>query len=59
MKFTRDEIVDAAYEKYQKDICIDRLDEAMRCKTFDEAVQLLIDDTLYWDGGFHGVQNSK
>jgi hypothetical protein len=55
MKFTRDDVVDGAWEKTGKSVCTDRLDEAMRCKTLQEAIDLIVDDTFYWDGGYHGV----
>ena len=59
MKFTRDEVVDGAFEQYEHDVCLDRLDDAMRCKTLQEAIQVLVDDSMYWDGAFHGVAGIK
>lgn len=47
--FTRDELIIAAADQYGGKICVDKIEEAMKRPTLPEAIQILIDDTMYWD----------
>ena len=48
--FTESEVVAAAHAKYGKAVCTDQIKQAMRCKSLGEAVEVIIADSLYWDG---------
>lgn len=48
--FTKQQVIDIAYNKYGKPVCTDSLDEAMLLPTLAEAVELVILDSAFWDG---------
>lgn len=52
MKFTEEELVKAASKKYGKPISVDMLDDAMTQPTLEQAIEVLIIDSVYWDGDF-------
>ena len=47
--FTEEEIIAASKKEYDGHICVDRIKDAMKAKTFEEAVQIIVDDSMYWD----------
>jgi hypothetical protein len=48
-KFTEAELVDLAHKQYGKPISLDMLEEAMKYDAIEEAAELLIIDSQYWD----------
>jgi hypothetical protein len=56
MSFTKEQVIKTAAEKYGKPVCIDFIDDAMRCETLEEAVELIITDSYYWDS--EGIENA-
>jgi len=54
MSFTREQIIEGAFEKYGHPVCTDFIEDALRAPTLEEAIQIIVDDTFYWDGGYTG-----
>lgn len=50
----RSELIDEAFRRLRQPVCIDKIEQAEQLP-FDQAVQLLVDDTMFWNGAFHGV----
>ena len=48
-KFTRHDVVAKAFEIYGKPVCVDMLDDAMLEPTLEDAVDVIILDSQYWD----------
>lgn len=59
LDISEDDLVDMALEQYGRPICTDMLDEAMKAKTVQEAVDILITDSQYWDNVSYGVNPFK
>lgn len=53
--FTEEQVRAEARRIYGKPISIDMIDEAMREDTLEEAVQVIILDSTYWDEGPAGL----
>ena len=51
-KFTEEQVIELAREMYGKPICLDMLKDAMMKETVEDAAQVLIIDSAYWDGTF-------
>lgn len=49
---SKDELVKLAVDRHGDFVCTDMIDDAMRADTIDEAIDILITDSIYWDGGF-------
>jgi hypothetical protein len=47
--FSEQEVIAEVRKTYKKSICLDRLDEACRCKTLQKAADVIIMDSDYWD----------
>lgn len=47
--FTEEDVKREARRQYGKPICIDQLAEAMQQETLEEAVQVILLDSAYWD----------
>jgi hypothetical protein len=47
--FTKEEVIKAARKEYGSPVCIDMIDEAMKAKTLEEAVEIIVCDSYYWD----------
>lgn len=47
--FTEEEIIEAALKEYGSPVCIDMIKDAMKAETLEEAVQIIVDDSMYWD----------
>lgn len=50
-----EELIQKATEQYGGGICVDMLDEALQQETMQEAIDVLIVDTIYWDGSYENV----
>jgi hypothetical protein len=48
--FTKEEVLEAAKKRYRTEVCIDQMDDAMKRPTLKEAVDVIIADSIYWDG---------
>lgn len=48
--FTEQQVIDGAKSQYKGSVCLDQLDEAMRQKTLQEAIDIIVLDSAYWDG---------
>lgn len=57
--FTEEDVRREARRQYGKKICIDQLNEAMRQPTLQEAVQVIIMDSEYWDYDPADLMNSS
>ncbi len=53
--FTKEELIKAASEKYGRPISTDLLDDAMSVLTLEEAIEILIVDSVYWDTDFYDL----
>lgn len=51
-KFTREQIIAEAKRQYGKGVCLDRIGEAQKEPTLQEAVDMIIIDTASWEGDF-------
>lgn len=47
--FTEEEIIKAALKEYGRPVCIDMIEDAMKAKTIEEAVEIIVCDSYYWD----------
>jgi hypothetical protein len=47
--FAKEDVIKMAKEKYGKPVCIDHLKDAMECDTIEEAVEVILVDSYYWD----------
>ena len=54
--FTEKEIIAAAKEEYDGPICVDMIEDAMKAETLEEAVQIIVSDTYYWDEYWHNLE---
>ena len=59
---TREQITEKAKEILDSNpstrglgLCLDLIEEAQRAETLEEGAQIIVDDSLYWAGFFHGV----
>lgn len=59
LSISRDELISLAAKEYGGPVCVDMLDEAMKAKTVQEAVDILITDSSYWDNVSYGVNPIK
>lgn len=50
--FTKEDVINTAFAKYGKPVSTDMIDDAMLEKTLADAVEVIIVDSMYWDGGF-------
>lgn len=50
LNFTEEEVIEFAFKKYGKPISTDYLSDAMKEETIEEAAEVLIIDSVYWDG---------
>lgn len=48
-KFTREQIIAEAKRQYGKPVCLDRINEAQKEPTLQEAVDMIIINTAYWE----------
>ena len=48
--FTREDVVITACQQYGGPVCVDFLDDAMKANTLQEAVDIIVTDSYYWDG---------
>lgn len=55
-KFTEEDVIKAARETYGKPICTDLIKEAMLRDTLEEAVDILLFDSMFWDGVYTNVE---
>jgi len=49
MKFTREQVIAEATRRFGRAVCVDQIDDAMREETLEEAVDLILVDTVMWD----------
>lgn len=56
---SEDDLVGLALEQYGRPICTDMLDEAMKAETVQEAIDILITDSAYWDNVSYGINPIK
>lgn len=47
--FTKEELIAAARTAYGKPVCIDLVDDAMKCNTLEEGVSMIVLDSAMWD----------
>jgi len=47
--FTKDDVKFEARKRYGKPICIDMLDDAMKCDDLESAVMMIMLDSACWD----------
>lgn len=53
--FTEREILDAIQMRHPgKQVCIDQMEDARHADTLDEACEILLLDTAFWDGELLG-----
>lgn len=55
-QFTREQVIQAAKKKYGKSVCVDRMDEALKANTLAEAVDIILNDSRYWDNSYRTNQ---
>jgi hypothetical protein len=48
--FTEEEVIAEARRQYGKPVCLDFLKDAMMEDTLEKAVEVIILDSVYWDG---------
>lgn len=48
--FTREDVVSTARMRYGRPVCVDLIEDALECETLEEAVDLILFDSQYWDG---------
>lgn len=46
----REEVIQAAIKEYEKPISLDFIDDAVNADSIEEAVEILVCDSYYWDG---------
>jgi hypothetical protein len=51
-KFTKEELFESALNTYGGPICVDLEEYAMKQETLEQAVDVLVVDSIYWDGLF-------
>ena len=49
-KFTDEDVINGAATEYAGRICLDLLEEAMQRATLKEAVDVIVLDSMYWNG---------
>ena len=47
--FTQEQVIEKAFQKYGKPVSLDFIRDAMMCETLDEAVDVIVTDSYYWD----------
>ena len=50
--FTEEQILEAVKKVYDKGICTDFMDDALCAETLEEAVEILVVDSAFWNGDF-------
>ena len=50
--FTREELIAAAVKAYGGPVCADFIDDAMQEETLEDAVEVIVIDSAYWDGTY-------
>lgn len=46
---TEDEVIKEARRRYGAPVCLDLLEDAMSIGDFEEAVEIILIDSYYWD----------
>ncbi len=53
--FTKEDVIAGAFARHKKAVSIELIDDAMEEPTLEDAIELILLDTIYWEEGDPGM----